>query len=294
MKRDIIKIDEEKCTGCGLCIPNCHEGALQIIDGKARLVSELMCDGLGACIGHCPEDAITIEKREAEPYNETETLKQMIPKGKNLVKAHLQHLKEHNESELLAEGLAYLSKTRKTLPFSLDALTGELELNEKGEKDMKPAEGACPGAMAMAFNKTTTKQENEPMPAQQASELTHWPVQLHLINPAAGYFKESDLVLAADCVAFALGNFHAKYLAGKTLAIACPKLDTGKDIYIAKIKDMIDKAEINTLTVMMMEVPCCSGLLQLAKEAAKQAKRKIPVKAIIISIKGEKLKEEWV
>ncbi len=294
MKREIIKIDDEKCTGCGLCVPNCHEGALQIIDGKARLVSELMCDGLGACIGHCPEDAITIEKREAEPYNETETLKQMIPKGKNLVKAHLQHLKEHNESELLAEGLDYLSKRRDTLPFSLDALTGELEMNEKGEKDMKPKEGACPGAMAMAFNKTSTKQEKEPVSTDQGSELTHWPVQLHLINPAAGYFKETDLVLAADCVAFAAGDFHAKYLAGKTLAIACPKLDTGKDIYMAKIKDMIDKAGINTLTVMMMEVPCCSGLLQLAKEAAGQAKRKVPVKAIIISIKGEKLKEEWV
>ncbi len=120
MKRDILKIDEELCNGCGLCVPNCHEGALQVIDGKVRLVSELMCDGLGACIGHCPEGAITIEKREAEPYNETRVMEQMISKGKNTIIAHLKHMKDHGETGYLQEGVAYLREHRAELNFSPD------------------------------------------------------------------------------------------------------------------------------------------------------------------------------
>ena len=120
MKRDILKIDEELCNGCGLCVPNCHEGALQVIDGKVRLVSELMCDGLGACIGHCPEGAITIETREAEPYNETRVMEQMKDKGKNTVIAHLKHMKDHGETGFLQEGIAYLKEHRAELSFNLD------------------------------------------------------------------------------------------------------------------------------------------------------------------------------
>jgi hypothetical protein len=130
--------------------------------------------------------------------------------------------------------------------------------------------------------------------AEQTSELRQWPVQMHLINPGASYFRQSDLVLAADCVAFSLGNFHSKWLKGKTLAIACPKLDSGMESYVEKIRNLIDDAEINTLTVMMMQVPCCGGLLQMAKMASGQAQRNVPVKTVIVGVEGEILSEEWV
>ena len=128
----------------------------------------------------------------------------------------------------------------------------------------------------------------------QPSELRQWPVQMHLLNPNAPYLRGSDLLLAADCVAFSMGNFHSKYLKGRSLAIACPKLDHGTDIYIEKLTAMIDIAKINTITVMMMEVPCCGGLLQMVRNALSKASRKVPVKQMIISLSGEVLKEEWV
>ena len=202
MKRDILKIDEDLCNGCGQCVPNCHEGALQVIDGKARLVNDLMCDGLGACIGHCPEGAITIEK--ASIQNDTVTI--------------------------------------------LD----------------------------------------------QPSELRQWPVQMHLVNPEAPYFKSADLLLAADCVAFSMGDFHNNHLKGKSLAIACPKLDQETNSYIEKLTAMIDIAKVNTITVMMMEVPCCGGLLNMVRTALVSASRKVPVKKMIVGINGEVLQENWV
>ena len=202
MNRDILKIDEDLCNGCGQCVPNCHEGALQVIDGKARLVNDLMCDGLGACIGHCPEGAITIEK--ASIQNDTVTI--------------------------------------------LD----------------------------------------------QPSELRQWPVQMHLVNPEAPYFKSADLLLAADCVAFSMGDFHSTHLKGKSLAIACPKLDQETNSYIEKLTAMIDIAKVNTITVMMMEVPCCGGLLNMVRTALVSASRKVPVKKMIVGINGEVLQENWV
>ncbi len=231
MKRDILKIDEDLCTGCGQCVPNCHEGALKVIDGKVRLVSELMCDGLGACIGHCPEGAITIETREAEPYNETNVMEQMKDSG-------------------------------------------------------------CPGSRVVVIERP--QHDSRTVSSDQPSELRQWPVQLHLLNPNAPYLLGSDLLLAADCVAFSMGNFHGRYLKGKSLAIACPKLDQGTDIYIEKLTAMIDVAGINTIIVMMMEVPCCGGLLQIVKNALSKASRKVPVKEMIISLSGEVLNEERV
>ncbi len=130
--------------------------------------------------------------------------------------------------------------------------------------------------------------------AEQTSELRQWPVQMHLINPMASYFQQTDVVLAADCVAFSLGNFHSKWLKGKSLAIACPKLDDGQDSYISKIRSLIDDAKINTLTVMMMQVPCCGGLLQMVNMAVDQSERKIPVKSVIVGVEGEILREDWV
>jgi NAD-dependent dihydropyrimidine dehydrogenase PreA subunit len=304
MRREIIKIDEEKCNGCGVCIPNCHEGALQIIDGKARLISDLMCDGLGACVGHCPEDAITMEEREAEPYNEKLVMEEMMPKGKNTIIAHLKHLKDYNEFVFLKEGIEYLLEHRNEAGFDIDEVLEAVHNHKPGkakQAEPRPAEscgsnnggGGCPGSMAMTINKPANN-ESSVAATDAPSELRQWPVQMHLINPAAGYFKNSDLLVAADCVAFSMGNFHSNHLKGKTVAIACPKLDSNMEVYVNKITALIDEAKINTITVMMMEVPCCGGLLRLVKAGADKASRKVPVKLMVVGIDGTVQKEEWV
>ncbi|HRZ41152.1 MAG TPA: 4Fe-4S binding protein [Bacteroidales bacterium] len=311
MKRDIIKIDDDLCTGCGLCIPNCHEGALQIIDGKVRLVSELMCDGLGACIGHCPEGAITIEQREAVPYDEVLTIKEMIPKGKNTIIAHLKHMKDYRQTEFLKQGVTYLYENRDSVPFDVEAVLREVHAHQvpgghshhHGEHQQhipvkevasQPKGCGCAGSAPVDLTKVVTAPGESVQQGDVSSALGNWPVQMHLINPAAGYFKRADLLVAADCVAFAAGNFHAEYLKGKTLVIACPKLDDGKEVYVEKLRRLIDEAGVNTITVMMMEVPCCSGLLQLVQAALASATRKVPVKMMIIGIRGELLQEQWV
>ncbi len=274
MKRQIIQIDESKCNGCGLCIPNCPEGALQVIDGKVRLISDLFCDGLGACIGHCPEGAITIEEREAEAYDENKVMKNIIPQGKNVIIAHLRHLMEHGEKE-------YLQKALDTL---------------KEENIMIPEEryNGCPGTKSINLSENNAENNREPDTGPVRSELINWPVQMHLISPRAPYFKGKDVLLSADCAAYSLGDFHRRYLKGKSLIIACPKLDTGQEIYLEKLTALIDMAKINTLTVMTMEVPCCNGLLNLAQRAVAGAEGKIPLKWIVVSVGGEVLKEEWV
>lgn len=295
MIREMVKIDEDLCDGCAACIPNCHEGALQMIDGKARLISDLMCDGLGACLGHCPQGAITIEKREAEPYNETKVMEIMVEKGENTVVAHLQHLKEHNEMDFLKEGVQYLKDHQADLNFSVEKVMSRVHHAKVEEEQLACG---CAGSEARSFSPQSVAAGAFTMasaePGVQPSELRQWPVQMHLINPAASYFRQSDLVLAADCVAFSLGNFHSKWLKGKTLAIACPKLDSGLESYVEKIRALIDEAKINTLTVMIMQVPCCGGLMQIAKMASTQSERKVPVKKIIVGVEGDILSEEWV
>lgn len=289
MIREIVKIDRDLCNGCGECIPNCHEGALQIIDGKATLVSELMCDGLGACLGHCPLGAMTIEKREAEAYDERAVILEMIKQGKNVLIAHFKHLKEHNETEFLQEGIACLKENKDKLDFNIEDIMNELHKDKTEHKKEEKACG-CPGSQPKVFNR-----DNQfSMDVEQPSELRQWPVQMHLVNPAAAYFKESDLLLAADCVAYTVGNFHSKFLKNKTLAIACPKLDSGMEAYIEKLTALIDNAKINTLTVMLMQVPCCGGLLQMAKVARQNAQRNIPIKAIIVGLEGNILSEDWI
>jgi len=302
MKRDILKIDEELCNGCGQCVPNCHEGALQVIDGKVRLVSELMCDGLGACIGHCPEGAITIETREAEPYNEARVMEQMKDKGKNTIIAHLRHLEDHGETGFLQEGVSFLKEHRTGLNFNLDEVMNEVHNNGRvvpmhqqshSHFQQHGNEGGCPGSRAMVIEKPVNINSNVNV-EDQPSELRQWPVQMHLVNPNASYFQASDLLIAADCIAFSMGNFHNRFLKGKSLAIACPKLDHGTDIYVEKLTSMIDVAKVNTITVMMMEVPCCGGLLQMVRAAMSKASGKVPVKKMIVGINGEVLEEEWV
>jgi NAD-dependent dihydropyrimidine dehydrogenase PreA subunit len=287
MKRTIIKIDEDLCNGCGQCITGCHEGALQLIDGKARMISELFCDGLGACIGDCPEGAIELEEREAEAYDEIAVMERISLKGGDTVLAHLKHLKEHGETAYFNQGLEYLKNNN--ININLTTLNIKQMNSEHQHKGC-----ACPGSEAKDFRTPVAENMNTNQATDVASELRQWPVQLHLLNPMAGYFKNADVVLAADCVAFSFGNFHNHFLKGKTLAIACPKLDTGKEIYIEKLSAMIDESKINTLSVIMMEVPCCGGLLQIAKMAVDASARKIPVKSIVVSIQGEIISENWV
>ncbi len=245
MKRKIISIDEDKCNGCGLCVTGCAEGAIQIIDGKARVVNDAFCDGLGACIGECPEGALSIVEREADPFDEKQV------------------------AQALARAKHSGAQSEKT-PFNI----------------LSPA-GGCPGSQSVTFAKASS-----PVSGAQVSELSHWPVQLHLVNPAADFFRGRDVVLAADCAAFAAGNFHEKFLKGKSLAIACPKLDDGQEVYIDKIRRMADEAQIRSLTVVMMQVPCCRGLLELARTGLGQAARNVPLKTVIIGISGNILAEE--
>lgn len=280
MKRSIIEIDEEKCTGCELCIPNCPEGAIQIIDGKARLISDLFCDGLGACLGHCPEGAISVVEREAEPYEEKTVMANIVKAGPNTIKAHLEHLKEHGQDEFLQQAIEYLEENGIDVP------------KDEEKKMEAKAHTGCPGSQSRAFAREDSAADT--LQGERPSQLTHWPVQMHLISPNAPQYQGADMLLAADCVAFSLGDFHKDYLKDKALAIACPKLDDGQEVYVEKLKALIDSAKINTLTVMIMQVPCCGGLLRLAQQAVADAERKIPVKVVVVGIQGEILKEEWV
>ena len=249
-----------------------------------------MCDGLGACIGHCPQGAITIEKREAEDYDEVAVISQMIRSGKATVFAHLKHLQEHGETGYLNQALAYIKSNRDAMPFEIREVHQLLH----GETDKKPEKSesacGCPGSAAQSFNVAGIKMA-EPQ-SGVPSQLTQWPVQMHLINPAASYFHGADLLVAADCAGFAYGNFHNDFMKGKKMVIACPKLDQGKDIYIQKLTRLIDESKVNTINVVIMEVPCCGGLSQMVNVATQMAARKVPVKEIVIGIKGEVLSEE--
>ncbi len=305
MKRDIITIDREKCNGCGQCVGGCHEGALQLIDGKAVLVSELMCDGLGACIGECPEGAITVERREADAYDEVTTLSQMVASGKNTTVAHLKHLKEYHQTDYLRQAVEWLLSNRKNVSFSVDEVMQEVHNHSgsscgcgnggKQEPTQQSHHGkhvdGCPGSAERSFGNNIRVEASKMVSGK--SELTHWPVQLHLINPHSEHFKGSNLLLAADCVAYSQGSFHSQHLAGKTLAIACPKLDSNKEEYVEKITALIDDAQVDTITVMKMEVPCCGGLLQLTRLARDKARRSVPIKVITVGIQGDILDSVW-
>lgn len=285
--RQIIKIDEQLCNGCGACVKGCHEGALQLIDGKARMVSELYCDGLGMCIGECPIGAIIIEEREAEPYNERTVMEQIVPKGEAIIIAHLKHLKDHGETEYLQQGVKYLRE------HDIDIDLSSIQKMKSHQNHVSKTVCSCPGSMERSFVAPSLKNLTSP-PQQQSSQLTHWPIQLHLLNPQAGFFRNADVVIAADCTAYAYADFHNRFINGKSLAIACPKLDSNKESYIAKITEMIDSAQINTLTVIIMEVPCCEGLVELARIASEQARRKVPIKKIVISVQSEIKEESWI
>lgn len=281
MRRKIIRIDENKCNGCGLCLPGCPEGALQVIEGKARLISDLFCDGLGACLGNCPESAITVEEREAAPYDERQVIAGMARQGRAVIEAHLKHLKDHNETSYLQMALAYLKE---------HGITASIEAaNQEQAPTARPA-GGCPGSQTVSFAPYSARADADST-GNVRSELTHWPIQFHLISPQAPQYQESDLLLAADCTAFSIGGFHQNHLSGKTLAIACPKLDQGLEVYLDKLVSLIKEARVKSLTVLIMQVPCCSGLLRLARTAMERAGSTVPLHFKVVGIRGEILQE---
>jgi Pyruvate/2-oxoacid:ferredoxin oxidoreductase delta subunit len=237
--RNVVKIDEAKCTGCGLCVTACAEGAIKIINGKAILVSDTYCDGLGACLGHCPEDAITIEQREAAQFDE------------EAVKVHLGH------------------KAKQAEPLF-----------------------ACPG-LAMHQFESRPKAVEPGSPQAVPSQLGHWPVQLKLVSPTAPYFANADLLLVADCVPFAMGDFHLRFLKGRSVAVGCPKLDDAQ-FYIEKLAQILQAGHPRSLTVVHMEVPCCSGLTRVAREAIARSGREMSFDDVTISLRGEVLRSESV
>jgi Pyruvate/2-oxoacid:ferredoxin oxidoreductase delta subunit len=230
--RNIVKIDEEKCNGCGLCVNACAEGAIKIIDGKAKLVSEIYCDGMGACLGHCPEDAITIEKREAKDFDEEATR-------------------------------AYLAKEKNT----------QVQTNF-----------VCPGMASKQLKKNAVP-DGSPHAGTVPSQLGQWPVQLKLVSPHAPYFADADLLLVADCVPFTMGDFHNRFLKDHSIAVGCPKLDDVQ-FYIEKLAAILQANKLNSLTVIHMEVPCCSGLTHIVRQAIAQSNREMTFEDVTISLQG--------
>lgn len=233
--RKIVDIDAEKCNGCGLCVSACAEGAIQLVDGKARLVKDEYCDGLGACLGECPQGAITITEREASAFDVQAVMAQQTTPARTPTAPH----------------------------------------------------AGCPGA---AMHHLPAHPAAAPA-TDTPGALRQWPVQLHLVSPTAPYFRDADLLLAADCTAFACGDFHARLLAGHALAIACPKLDdvTG---YVDKLAVMFREGGVRSITIVMMQVPCCRGLERLVTLAQQMAGTTLPVRRVIIGMEGHIAMEE--
>lgn len=269
MKRDIIKINEEKCIGCGDCIPGCPEGALQIIDGKARIISDLFCDGLGACIGTCPQEAIEVEQREAEPYDEINVMKNIVKQGPNVIMAHLKHLNDHGQEKYINQAVSFLKERNMDIP------------DYEGEKSFG---NSCPGSIERDL---CDKSQNTGDTVILSAELRNWPVQLQLLNPNAHYLKNANLLIAADCVPFAYANFHKRFLKDKVLIIFCPKLDKTIEQYVDKLAEIFKNQDIKSISIVHMEVPCCSGIGVIVQRALENAHKNIIIEDYTISINGE-------
>lgn len=232
MRRSIVEIDESRCDGCGACIPNCAEGALRVVDGKARLIGDKFCDGLGACLGHCPKDAIRIVEREAPEFDQAAAARQ----AGAIDKSPQQHTAQ-----------------------------------------------ACPGRRVRMAASPASPAAGDEAPSQ----LGHWPVQLHLVPVDTPFFDGVDLLVAASCVPFAYADFHRKILAGKSLVIACPKLDRTEP-YLEKLTTIIEQNNIKSLTVAVMAVPCCQGLVKLVRQALHESGKRMPITVELIGIDGKR------
>jgi ferredoxin len=238
--RKIIRIDEEKCDGCGLCVPSCAEGAIRIVDGKARLVAEKCCDGLGACLGECPRGALMVVDAEADPFDE-EAVKELVRASGKTV-------------------------GDKSLPCG------------------------CPSTLMQTFApQAACDRANVPVSQTVSgiSALTHWPVQIRLVPPTAPFLRGADLLVAADCTPVAYPRFHDDLLRGKTVLLGCPKFDDAKT-YVNKFAAIFETAAIQSVTVVVMEVPCCQGLPVIVRKGMALAGKKIPIEVVVISARGEK------
>ncbi len=303
--RAVIEIDEELCDGCGLCANGCHEGALRIIDGKARLVGESLCDGLGACIGDCPRGALSTIEREVEPYNERKVIENILPKGLSTIEAHLDHLYSHGQDAWYNEAIEILAEKGIRVQEPKTAKAAEaLPVFEGCAGSFARSLGTASLGQAPAFKPFTAAPKTHGAAAaggaipgmrtkgaglaelSLASRLDHWPIQLHLVNPRAAHFRNAELLIAADCTAFACGAFHQSLLAGKKLVIACPKLDSGREVYISKFKAFLEDAQISSITLAIMDVPCCNGLRRMIDEAAMAASRHVPISTVVIAADG--------
>lgn len=243
MIRKIIKIDQEKCNGCELCVNACHEGAIAMVDGKAKLIRDDYCDGLGNCLPVCPTGAITFEEREALAYDEEAVQK---------------HIAEKKAFE----------QDKKSADFSMH--------------------GGCPGSRARQFRKE--QQEENALPtAIPQSRLGQWPVQIQLVPVHAPYFNNANLLVAADCAAFAYGDFHNRFMKNKVTIIGCPKLDDTD--YSVKLTEIIKRNNIKSVTVVRMEVPCCGGIENAVKQALQNSGKFIPWQVVTLSIDGKILDE---
>ncbi len=242
--RKIIEIDESLCNGCGQCVPSCAEGALQIVDGKARMLAEKYCDGLGACLGECPTGALRIIEREADDFDE-EAVEELL----------------RNRDE---------AKTRPVPPV-----------------------GGCPSAGLQTFAPPTPCQSaNAPVQlgAATGSALSHWPVQIRLVPPTAPFLKGADLLIAADCVPVAYPDFHRDLLTGKAVMLGCPKFDEVESA-IQKFTEIFAVAGIKSITMAIMEVPCCGNMRHIVSQALSRSGQAIPVQEVVISARGERLRQ---
>ncbi|MFA5117741.1 MAG: 4Fe-4S binding protein [Candidatus Omnitrophota bacterium] len=290
-KRQMIEIDAAKCNGCGACIPNCPEGALQIIDGKARLISDLFCDGLGACIGHCPQGAITTLTREAQGYDEFKVMGNIVKQGENVIKAHLEHLLNHGQQGYLRQALDFLinNKINNPLEVSVPPVMEKALRCPVVSKADASAPGGCPGSKMMDFRGNDLEQPERRAHYQSASALRQWPVQLMLVPAHAPFLENAEVLVAADCVPFAYADFHEDLLKGKVLLVGCPKLDE-LSVYGAKFSEILKQHKIKSITYAHMEVPCCSGMINVIKSAIEASGKKVPFEDVTISIKGERLR----
>lgn len=246
--RKIIEIDEEKCDGCGNCVPSCAEGAIQIIDGVAKVVKDEYCDGLGACLGECPQDALKLVERECEEFNE-------------------------------AAVESYLEQLEKEKPPQHTAPSGDT------------LACGCPSTQMKTFDTAGSgcREANRPALMEAGtSALCHWPVQIRLIPPTAPFLKGADLLITADCAAVAAPSFHNDFLKGKVVMMGCPKFDD-VDSYVEKFAQIFKVAGINSITTLIMEVPCCSGLPGLVEKAMTLSGTKIPMEQVVISARGERI-----